>query len=134
MRVEKAVRLREFIAEHKNNPFQWGQWDCVLFASRCADFITGKNNSAQWCGSYDSELGAKKMVAKYFGGDFSSVFDAYYNTIHPDYAEQGDIVLVEQEKPTCGVLDRDIVLFAGDKSLCFEYRQYTKLIKAWRVE
>ena len=33
----------EFVRENKDKPFEWGKWDCCIFANACIKAMTGQN-------------------------------------------------------------------------------------------
>jgi len=129
-------RLRQFIDTHARRPFEWGVWDCVLFAAQSADFITGNDYSVSWIGRYNSQYGATRIIAEYFGGKFESIFDNYYHPTPHQLAQSGDIVrgVPPGDGPTHGIAVGSKVVFAGHGGLITYPASEVVLDRAWRVD
>jgi len=63
--------LADFIESRKDTPFQWGIHDCTLFAADAALAMTGTDLAASYRGTYDSEIGAARIIVA--AGGFQDV-------------------------------------------------------------
>ena len=95
-------RLSAFIAEHRDRPFQWGEWDCVLFATAAAAEITGTDEAAMFRGKYDSRKGSADVLRKLGKGTLLKTLDAHFERKPASMAQRGDLVW-----------------FAGSVGVCF---------------
>ncbi|WP_412497296.1 DUF6950 family protein [Vibrio fluvialis] len=90
------TRLSQVIAAAQRTPFEWGKHDCCLFAADCALAVAGVDPAADYRGRYSTEIGAKRALNKTHGS-IESAFDACFKRVVPEFAQRGDIVLLESE-------------------------------------
>ena len=48
------IRLADYIESVRNRPFEWGKFDCLIFANEAVRVQTGKGFANDWMGRYDS--------------------------------------------------------------------------------
>jgi hypothetical protein len=125
-------RLFDFVAERWEAPFVWGENDCVLFAADAVLAITGGDLAAQHRGTYDSALGAARLL-KELGGIESLPVAAGLEEVPPLMAQRGDVVLVDQEErgPTLAVVVGEFVAGPGPNGVA--YLPASSAVRAWRV-
>lgn len=125
--------LSNYLKQKKNQPFIWGQNDCVYFAARYAEIITGVNFCAEYP-AYDNEADAYDIIKK-SGGLESMVHralgDGFSNHLK---ACRGDIVLFKSPMETLGIVDD-----TGQRVACVSLRGLTRIrltdeMKFWRLE
>jgi len=81
-----------------DTPFQWGTFDCCLFAANAVREMTGKDFAAPFRDKYTTEKGAAKALIKYGQGDIKSTLNAIFGPLKPRLkAGRGDLVLVETD-------------------------------------
>lgn len=87
-------RLSEYIKESRSTVFQWGVNDCVLFAVKGAEKITGINTYQEYLG-YKSKRGADKIIKE--AGGFEALITKHYGESHRNImkARRGDLAMVK---------------------------------------
>lgn len=122
-------RLSNYIASKANEPFSWGNNDCVLFAVKAAECLTGVNTYNSYLG-YSTEEEAKEIIRS--GGGLSNILSKHYGSGHRKYlkARRGDIVLIKSDDYQVGIIDDSgqFVILPSDTGLVRE-----PLHKIWRV-
>lgn len=68
--------MTDILAPYRDAEFRWGEMDCCLFVADVLRARHGKDYAERWRGSYSTEFGARRLVAKHGGleGLASSVF------------------------------------------------------------
>lgn len=97
-------RLSKYLTEKNNAPFQWGENDCVLFAAKAVEAVSGYNFYQDYL-PYTTEEEAKAildinggiegLVAKFLGGGY----------INYRLAKRGDVVLIKSPLLSLGIVD-----------------------------
>lgn len=94
--------FHNFLIESADKPFEWGSWDCALFAASGIEAITGVDIADDFRGKYNDEAGAAALIKEVTGG--ASVADAAAHCAvkhgltelqHPLKAQRGDLVVFE---------------------------------------
>jgi hypothetical protein len=85
-------RLADFIAENRDRPFAWGEWDCILFACAAAAAITGEDKAAEYRGRYTTERGARAILREIGAGTLLRTVNANFTRKPPAFAQRGDLV------------------------------------------
>jgi len=89
-------RLMELIRDSEDRPFEWGVFDCALFAADAVNAITGVDLAADFRGHYSTAKGSVKALKKYGAGDLESTWTELLGPpIDIRQAGRGDVVLVE---------------------------------------
>jgi hypothetical protein len=116
--------------------FEWGKFDCAMFAANCVRAITGRDLAAEFRGTYSSEAAAAQIT----GGDLGAFIDSVckeqgMKEVAPAYGRRGDVVLVDNGDPAhaIGIVDHTgrFACCAGPKGLARVPMQ--KWLRAWRV-
>ena len=128
-RVENwHASLGQTIQQGLQRPFEWGRFDCCLFALLCNDAVTGGSIYERFAGTYDSEYGAARVLQPY--GGIVGIADAVYSEfgwpqVLPLMAQRGDTVSMKvpdgtgQQRRALGVVGlsgRD-AFFAGPQGV-----------------
>ena len=128
------VLLIEFIEEHKDTPFEWGKWDCCIFANAALKAISGKNvipKDLKW----KDEKTAMKAIKDYGktlnGALTKACKGAGMEVIQPAFATAGDLILFKEESELAGIHDGFNILAPTDDGITTKDPSLT--IKAWRV-
>ncbi|MDO5632142.1 MAG: hypothetical protein Q4G22_09920 [Paracoccus sp. (in: a-proteobacteria)] len=58
------ARLSDYIAQVAERPFEYGVYDCALFAAGGVEAVTGTNPAAQWVGRYQSDLAGRRHMRR----------------------------------------------------------------------
>jgi hypothetical protein len=99
---ERVKSLVAFVAANKDARFEWGKWDCALFAASGIQAMTGTDIASDFRNGYTDEAGAMATIKAVCGG--TSVADAaaycaskhnLKELAHPLMAQRGDLVIVE---------------------------------------
>lgn len=93
-----------YLAQMKNEEFNWGVNDCVLFACRGCEVITGVNLYDEYLG-YSTEEEADLIIEK--NGGFTGLVGKHLGPGHRDFmkAKRGDFAMVLMPKPCLGLID-----------------------------
>lgn len=85
-------RLNDFMAQGQSRTFQWGEWDCILFACAAAAAITGEDRAAQYRGQYSDNAGAREALRKLGKGTLLKTIDSQFARKPVGNALRGDLV------------------------------------------
>lgn len=96
--------LSDYLKEKKDAPFVWGQNDCVYFAAKYIERVTG-NNFYKLYPDYQTREQALEIIKK--NGNLqtmvtSALGDGFTNHLK---AHRGDIVLLKVPEETLGIVD-----------------------------
>lgn len=123
--------LSNYISSCKDVEFQWGSFDCCIFAANCCQLVANSDPAAAYRGQYDSEWGAKVALAGNHGS-LAGAFGALYSEVDPGMAQRGDVVIFESELGlTAGIQWVEGVWTVGLNGVVFVT---PTVLKAWRVE
>lgn len=121
--------LSDYLTEMRFKPFKWGENDCVLFAVKGAEVMTGVNTYNSYLG-YRSKTGAFRIIKE--NGGIDVVVSKHYGPGHRNLlkARRGDIVMIKDGEMKIGLIDDSgqFVVLPGDEGLVKE-----PLSKIWRV-
>lgn len=107
-------RLSAFIADNMDRPFQFGQWDCALFATACAAAITGEDRAAEYRGTYSDRAGSARALRQLGKGTLLRTLSDLYPPKPVAKAMRGDIVwFAGSAGVSCGAFG----LFVGEERL-----------------
>lgn len=121
--------LSDYLQEMRNVPFKWGQNDCILFAAKGYERLTGVNEYSSYLG-YKSKTAAYKIIKE--NGGLEAIMCKHFGGGHRNIlkAKRGDLVLVKDTETRVGMIDDtgQSVVIPGDEGLIKE-----PLSRAWRV-
>lgn len=60
--INWQTHLANFIAKNKRRPFEWGEFDCCLFAADAYQIITGQDYAKDFRGRYKTKIGASRAI------------------------------------------------------------------------
>lgn len=89
-------RLADFLEGQKNQPFEWGKNDCILFASKAADQVTDRDLVPEMLGYGEYDKARAVEILREHGGDISGIFDKHFKRRIKAMAKRGDIALVKR--------------------------------------
>ncbi|MFC0710739.1 DUF6950 family protein [Azorhizophilus paspali] len=90
-----TARLGNTIKAATERPFSWGETDCCMFVADCCVAVCGTDPAANYRGTYDSEIGAKRALIKH--GCVEDAMDAHFRRIDSRLAQRGDVALYESD-------------------------------------
>ncbi|MFA6121925.1 MAG: hypothetical protein WCT35_04930 [Sideroxydans sp.] len=86
------MTLADYITERLQTPFTWGEHDCVCFAIGWLSIVAMEDLLAPYRPWTTGKQAAR--IIKKLGG-LEGLFDANLKRIHPNFAQDGDITLVD---------------------------------------
>jgi hypothetical protein len=128
------ARLAETVEAARTRSFEFGSFDCALFAADCALAITGTDYAAPFRG-YVTKTAAYRIIAEY--GTLTGLLTGLLGEpIPPAFAGRGDVVLAEiptadEEAEAVGVCLGVFCAFPDKVGLRLHPRTVIKL--AWRL-
>jgi len=135
--MNNLTRLFAYIDANKNTPFEWGKFDCCLFAANAIKVATGSDIAADFRGKYNTARGAKKALKRYGNGDLISTVIAKLGDAKPPLqAKRGDLVLVDNlqggvNDPALGICLGHLVAVTTQTGL--KTVELTRVTMAWEV-
>ena len=79
------------ISNYKKHSFEWGKYDCCMFAADIVLAKTGLDLAVNHRGTYSSQIGSVKAMKKH--GSFIDILDANFERIgNINFAKRGDVV------------------------------------------
>lgn len=122
-------RLSDYLSAMKDVPFEWGVNDCILFAAKGYESMTGIDYYSQYL-PYSNEAEAKAILES--NGGFEGIIGANIGPGHRNIlkAKRGDPVLLKIPNFTCGLVDDSgqFIAVPSEKGIV----KYP-LSKAWRI-
>lgn len=124
-------RLAEFISQNRDRPFEWGSWDCALFATAAAEAITGLDKASAYRGRYTSREGSAQALRQLGKGTLLRTFDSQFQRKPVGLAGRGDLIWTQG---SVGVCMGAFALFVSEdvsEGLVSVHR--SEWLKAWAV-
>ena len=132
-------KLEGYIRSVSIKPFEWGAFDCALFACSCVEVMTGVDPAKELRGGYKNKREAAEALRRYSGSGLEKTAEKIarmmcMEEVAPGLAGRGDVVLVKTEIGKClGIVDlngREIVITDFDG---LSRHPLTLATRAWRV-
>lgn len=122
-------RLSDYLESKRHTPFKWGENDCILFAAKGYEAMTGVDYYSQYLPYYTEE--EAKLILNANGG-FEGIIGHSIGSGHRNVlkAKRGDPALLKIPNFTCGLVD-DSGQFVAVPSATGLVRY--PLSKAWRI-
>lgn len=132
-------RLEECVDAARWRSFEYGAFDCCLFAADCVLAMTGTDCAAPFRG-YESKIAAYRLIAEHgsLQGLLTSVLG---EPVQPAFARRGDVVIaeiatIEGDAESVGICLGANCVFAGayphKQGIYFCSRDRARL--AWRIQ
>jgi hypothetical protein len=134
MRVKTwASRFAALVESARVRPFEWGVHDCCLWGSDAVQALTDVDPGAKWRGTYDSALGAARLLTSL--GGIEAVAAMAGPEIPVLCASMGDAAVVDAGASdgslSIGVCGGDHWLVVGESGLL--RFPFNAARRAWRV-
>lgn len=103
-RIEQWQRsFSDFLDQHRQKPFKWGENDCVYFVSKSVKSLTGEDHHTQYV--YEDKDGAEQILKDNHG--IIGLLTKHFGIPHKNkwLAKRGDVVIVKIPEITAGVVD-----------------------------
>lgn len=93
----------DFLDQHREKPFKWGENDCVYFVSKAVKSVTGEDHHSQYV--YDEKSGAEEILKNNRG--IVGLLTKHFGQSHKNkwLARRGDVVVMKLPEVTAGVVD-----------------------------
>lgn len=97
-------RLDRVVSLANRQPWRWGEHDCLAFAARDIEALTGEDLFAPYRGQYDDEAGANRIAPDV--GEFMHELAERqgWPRIKAVQAREGDLALFDRGLPIVGVV------------------------------
>lgn len=122
-------RLSEYLDSRKDMAFEWGKNDCILFAAKGYQAMTGIDYYSKYL-PYTTEEEAREILR--VNGGFEGILGKDIGPGHrnPLKARRGNPVLLKLKEITCGIVDDSGQwVCAPGKEKIVKY----PISKAWRI-
>lgn len=138
MRIEGwERRLNDYLEKVRNELFNWGTCDCLIFASDVAVICTGidpmnkKNNTDPETirGLYQTKKEAVELIRK-FRKSTPDIMDVHFVRKHVNFAGRGDIVYYKKAFGVC--VGRGLAYFKNETK-GFEVIKIRECKIAWEI-
>ena len=135
--VDWVTKLMDFIQEVKNKPFEWGKWDCCIFADEALYRISGKRVIPDEIKGWETEEEAQKTIKAYgktLGNSLNKAAKkAGMKEIDLPYLSTGDLVLMKTEEggEIAGICDGHWLFAPTDDGLT--NKRLDMALRAWRI-
>ncbi|MBF0270313.1 MAG: hypothetical protein HQL44_17165 [Alphaproteobacteria bacterium] len=129
--------MSAMIASAHGRAFEWGSFDCCLWACDVVEALTGVDPAAPFRGRYKSKRGAFVALKRFAGGGMLETArkiadDLSCPEVPVKTARRGDVVLLERDDgPALGVCVGKDVAAASLTGLCLV--PLKEASHAWRV-
>lgn len=108
-------RLSLYLDRVADQPFEWGEHDCALFAADCVKAMTGADPAEAYRGKYDTARGAAEALREHGAGTLLKTLKAIFGEpISPHFAQRGDVVM--RDATTTGICVGRFSWFVGQES------------------
>jgi hypothetical protein len=138
MRVKHwEQKFAEQIKAAQVKPFEWGTFDCCMFAADAVLALTGVDLAADFRGKYSDEAGAQAFIATY--GDLAALVSAKtadkdMAEINLKFAQRGDLVLVNNaDRQTLGLVGLDSRFVLCTTKLGLVSIPMSHWLRGWKV-
>lgn len=121
-REDWPERLAASIEAARCRPFRWGAHDCVLWSAEVVAAMTGTDLAADWRGSYDDALGARRLLQRLGASDAARLAgNLLGNSVPVAQARRGDVVAIDtlDHGLALGICTGQQTAFTGPEGLLF---------------
>lgn len=111
-------RLRAYLVEAQGRPFDWGRFDCAVFADGTIEAVTGERRFADCTTGYRTRIGSLRRIRKLGYPDLGSVVADRLLERRRLEARRGDILLMaSSEGPALGVVTARAIIGLAETGL-----------------
>ena len=105
MGSKDVTKLAEYLEKIKNKPFKYGALDCAIFTASAVDSQVGTKLKSKLFGKYKNLKDIAKRIKEIGKGGYTKAIekickDNKFKEISPDYAQRGDVCIMQQNKKT----------------------------------
>lgn len=110
-------RLNRIVEGNLNRPFEWGNWDCCLFAAECVEAMTGDDPMGEFRGRYSSAEGARALLRAHPSKSLFNLMRRKFGN-PSNFARRGDIVYtITEDGPSLGVCVGACAVFLSEEGI-----------------
>jgi hypothetical protein len=91
------TRLHEYRQKNLSREFEWGEYDCALRVADVVEVITGHDPASSLRSQYSTALGSLKTLKAQKYNDLPDFLAKNFKEIHPAFAAEGDIALIDHQ-------------------------------------
>lgn len=134
MKHDWQTALAKFIQECRKRPFEWGEFDCCLFAADAVHLMTGHDYAADFRGHYTTKIGAARALKNYGAGTIEATLEQQLGPYKTGIGyKRGDVCLVETDLgDAAGVFFGGAVWTTSEKGLTA--LPATEIKKYWSID
>lgn len=126
-----------YLNRNLHRPFEWGKWDCVMFANEFVKQMTGESVlPKQW--SWKNKSEAMQSIIKYGKGEglAAGIDNAVekltgIEVVEPNYITKGDFGVYKEESELCCIFDNFNAIGVGTEGIVI--KENVDVVKAWRI-
>ena len=124
--IDALTNLNKLIAEKEHEPFQWGTWDCCIFAADIVLAMTGEDQISEFRDAYDSKYTAMVALRELGSGTlYETIRSKLGDPIPLTRARRGDIVF---QKKNCGVCLGSLSAFLSEDGIILSDTKFVDAI------
>lgn len=130
------ARLEKEIVRYQQEPFIWGENDCLIFVADCIKSMTGFDFMEQWRGKYTNEDEAASLMMEHWNGKINRGWDAVSTPIDNHKAQRGDFGTLDyMGKKYCGVVSMNarFLLVRTEEGIARLKLKDVKRLRLWRA-
>ena len=126
--------LDAFLSRHRDRAFEWGRFDCALFAADWLVALGRPDPAAQWRGAYAGVDGARRILAELGGLSAIATRALGAPRLCAFQAARGDVALIEWSGgESLGVVDTTGAGVAGASYAGFAAVPLRRARRVWAV-
>lgn len=112
------TRLVQYLAQHIDEQYEIGTFDCALFAAGAIEAMTGTDIAAPFKGKYRSFARGYALMQAAGHADHVAYFASLLPEVHPSAAAPGDIAVVDVDGDAAlGVVQGEMVYALAERGL-----------------
>jgi len=129
------IYLHRYLSENKNRDFEWGDWDCIIFANGALKAISGANvmpSELEWRNEQEA-IEAIHAYGRTFANSIKMACkNAGLERIDVQQITAGDLcIYMNDNEELCGICDGFALISPSDNGYAFNKCDTARL--AWRI-
>lgn len=125
-------RLNDWIARAQTREFQWGRFDCLMFAAGAVRAATGFDPARGHRGKYRSAASAARYLRSIGHADAAAMLSSLFAEIPCAMARRGDMVSADGNTGVCIGRDALFVTIEGSGP-GLERVPFARWQRAWKI-
>jgi hypothetical protein len=117
LKKDHMRRLNYFLNSKRDVPFEWGEWDCCVFAADAVKVMTGEDKLKDFRGLYSNKYEAARLLRdKGEGTLVKTAIKVLGAPIFRSRALRGDVVIINNN---IGICTGQKAVFVGENGLLY---------------